>query len=150
MHFSHTKVSLFVHLLSLAPSPLDCKLEVCVIPKPFHCTCPAVRMASDWVPVCSVCGSSPCAFTYCQTCKHLLCLSDYHEDWGSSERKSKPMTVVLHLPLDREFAHTCELWVVCALLVSLKAGWSRLVVTVKRISIVLGKRPALLMANLKY
>lgn len=68
----HTKVSLFVLLLSLDPPLVDCKFKVCVIPKPFCCKCPAVKMASNWVPVCSVCGGSPCAFTYCQTFKHLF------------------------------------------------------------------------------
>lgn len=29
-------------------------------------------MASGWAPVCSTCGSSPCAFTDCQTGKQLF------------------------------------------------------------------------------
>lgn len=67
------KFSLLV-LLSLDPPLVDCKFKVCVIPKPFHCKYSAVKMAPNWVPVCSVCDSSPCAFTCCQTCKHLFCL----------------------------------------------------------------------------
>lgn len=91
----HTKVSLLVFLLSLDPPPVDCKLKVCVIPKPFYCKRSAVKMASNWVPVCSVCGSSPCAFTYCQTRKHLF-LSLTVMGTEVLQRERADDTVVLH------------------------------------------------------
>lgn len=80
-------------------------------------------MASNWVPVYSVCGSCPCAFTYCQTCIYFR-LYDCHGDRGSLEREHELMTQWFYTcSLDREFARSCELWVVSALLVLLKAGF---------------------------
>lgn len=84
---------------------------------------PAVKMASNWVPVCSVCGSSPCAFTHCQTCKHLfLSLGLSRGLRFFRERESWWHSGFTPTPLDREFARICELWVVSTLLVLLKAG----------------------------
>lgn len=152
----HTKVSLFVLLLSLDPPLVDCKFKVCVTPKPFCCKCPAVKMASNWVPVYSVCGGSPCAFTYCQTFKHLFLslwlswgLRFFRERERASASVNKLMTqwFYTHSP-DREYAHSCELWVVSALLMLLKAGFiPHLRDTRIQEKLVLGKR---LVANLKY
>lgn len=93
-------------------------------------------MVWNWVPVLSVCGSCPCAFTYCQTCIYFR-LYDCHGDWGSLERERELMTQWFYtLSLDREFARSCELWVVSALLVLLKAGFilHLLILAFKRIS----------------
>lgn len=156
----HTKVSLLVLLLSLDPPLVDCKLKsLCDSPKPFYCKCPAVKMASNWVPVCSVCGGSPCAFTYCQTCKHLfwsLWLS-----WGlrffrkrdsvcTSVNELLTQWFYIHSP-HREFAHSCELRVVSASLRLLKGGFiSHLLDTRIQEKLVLGKRLTVRLANLKY
>lgn len=115
------KFSLLV-LLNLDSPLVDCKFKVSVIPKPFHCKCSAVKMAPNWVPVCSICGSSPCAFTHCQTCKHLFCL---WLSWGLMFfRERELMTAVLHQPPNREFACRFELWGLVSCWYSWRQGWS--------------------------
>lgn len=119
----HTKVSLLVLPLSLDPPPVGCKLKVCVIPKPFYCKCPAVKMASNWVPVYSVCmAAAHVPLPIVKLASIYFCLYDCHGDWGSSESELVTPWFYTH-SLDREFARGCELWVVSALLVLLKAGF---------------------------
>lgn len=105
----HTKVSLLVLLLSLDPPPVDCKLKVCVIPKPFYCKCPAVKMASNWVPVCSVWQQPMCLYLLSNL---QAFISVFMTVTGTEvlQRVSKLVTQWFYThSLDREFAHSCEL-----------------------------------------
>lgn len=109
------KVSLLV-LLSLDLSPVDCKLKS--VWSQSHSTANAQQWRWPQIGFLSVlCGSCPCAFTYCQTCIYF-CLC--HEDWGSSETVGV-MTVALYsLP---GWGVCTKLWVAIAVLVLLKAGF---------------------------
>lgn len=147
----HTKVSLLVFLLSLDPPLVDCKLKSLCGPK-------AILTANTqqwrWPQIgflSAVYGSSPCAFTYCQTCKHLFVfMTVMGTEVHQRERERELMTQWFYThSRDREFAHSCELWVVSALLVLLKAGFiPHLLDNCIRENLVLGER--LFMANLKY